>query len=63
MIKCFDGYCPTQDKWENVEQTYLMENTSTSESPKLILGLMHCPYVALGNDCAKSDNCPIVKKI
>lgn len=61
-IEHFQGYCPTQDKWENVEQTYLNVTTLGSEHYEYIAGLMTCPYISFRNGiCPISRECPVVK--
>lgn len=61
-IEYFQGYCPTQDKWENVEQTYLNVTTLGSEHYEYIAGLMTCPYISFRNGiCPISRECPVVK--
>lgn len=61
-IERFQGYCPTQDKWETVEQTYLDVTTTGSEHYEYIPGHMTCPYISFRNGtCTLSRECPVVK--
>lgn len=61
-IERFQGYCPTQDKWENVEQTYIDVTADCSTHYEYIPGLITCPYISFRNGtCALSMECPIVK--
>ncbi|WP_324665501.1 hypothetical protein VLL09_03320 [Dehalococcoides mccartyi] len=61
-IEIFQGYCPTQDKWETVEQTYIDVTTMGSEYHEYIQGLMTCPYISFRNGtCKLSKECPVIK--
>jgi nucleoside 2-deoxyribosyltransferase len=56
----FQGYCPTQDKWERVERTFLDVSTMGSSYPKYIKGMLLCPYISFRNkSCDYADNCPV----
>lgn len=58
----FQGYCPTQDKWEKVEQTFLDVTTQDSEHYEYMPGLMTCPYISFRNGtCNLSKECPLIK--
>ena len=61
-IERFQGYCPTQDKWENVEQPYIDVTNMSSSHSEYIPGLLTCPYISFRNGtCAISSECPVVK--
>lgn len=61
-IEKFQGYCPIQDKWETVEQTYLDVTTLSSAYHEYIPGLMTCPYISFRNGtCKLSNDCPVIK--
>ena len=61
-IEKFQGFCPTQDKWETVEQTYLDVTSHDSEYREYIKGLMTCPFVSFRNGtCNMIKECPITK--
>ena len=59
-IEHLTGYCPTQEKEENVEQTYLEVTTLGSLHPQYIDGGLFCPYVSIkGGKCDLFANCPV----
>lgn len=61
-IERFQGYCPTQDKWESVEQTYINATTLNSDFNEFVPGLMTCPYISLRKGtCTLSKECPVLK--
>lgn len=61
-IEMFQGYCPTQDKWEYVEQTYLDVTSLDSKYQKYIKGLMTCPFISFRKGtCELSEDCPVIK--
>jgi len=58
----FQGYCPTQNKWERVEQTYLIRHYAHEGNPRYIESSMFCPYISLRKgQCKFYDNndCPV----
>lgn len=58
----FQGYCPTQDKWEKVEQEYFDVTTKDSNHRQYLKGLMNCPYICFKNGtCPISEDCPVLK--
>ncbi len=60
-IESFQGYCPTQDKWEKVEQEYFDVTTMGSNHREYLKGLMTCPYISLRNGtCQISEECPVL---
>ncbi len=62
-VESFQGYCPTQDKWEKVEQTYIDCTTLASTYPQFIEGMMLCPYISFKNgQCSYYSNCPVKYK-
>lgn len=61
-IEKFHGYCPTQDKFEIVEQTFIDLTTHDSEIRRATPGLMTCPYIYFRNgNCNIFNNCPVLK--
>ena len=61
-IEKFQGYCPTQDKWEIVEQTYIDVTTIGAAHHEYIQGLLTCPYISFRNgNCVLSGDCPVVR--
>lgn len=61
-IEILQGYCPTQDKWETVEQEYLDITTMSSSHRQYNKGLMTCPYISFRNGtCTLSNECPVLK--
>lgn len=56
----FQGYCPTQNKYERVELTYIDVTDSGDEYPNYIEGQFHCPYVSFSHGkCEHKNNCPV----
>ena len=56
----YRGYCPTQNKEERVEQTYIEVTTLGSPHPQYIDGDLFCSYVSLkGGECDMYADCPI----
>lgn len=61
-IEKFQGYCPTQDKWEHVEQSYIDCTTLSSTHREYLPGLLTCPFISFRNGaCSLISNCPIVR--
>ncbi|MDD3673753.1 MAG: hypothetical protein PHG70_09575 [Synergistaceae bacterium] len=62
QTETFQGYCPTQDKWEKVEQEYFDVTTKDSNHRQYLKGLMNCPYICFKNGtCPISEDCPVLK--
>lgn len=60
-IEKFQGYCPTQDEWETVEQTYLDVTSFDSTYTEYIPGLMTCPHISFRNGkCELYRDCPVL---
>ena len=48
-VEVFQGYCPTQDKWEKVEQTYLDVTLMGSEHNEYMRVGMARPHISFRN--------------
>jgi len=61
-VEKFRGYCPTQDKWETVEQVYFDVTKTGSNHYEYIPGHITCPFISFRKGtCELSKNCPVVK--
>ncbi len=61
-VEIFQGYCPTQDKWETVEQMYLDVTAMGFEYREYLQGLMTCPHISFRNGtCKLRKECPVIK--
>lgn len=57
----FQGYCPTQDKWETAEQNYLNITNLGSTHEEYFPGLIACPHISFRNGkCDLINNCPVI---
>ena len=58
----FEGYCPTQDRWEAVAVDFIDTTTFGSAVKKYKQGLITCPYVSFRNgECNLIKCCPVIK--
>jgi hypothetical protein len=56
----FQGFCPTQNKWERVEQTYHIAQVAGQKDPIVFDGLFLCPYISFRHgECENMSNCPV----